>query len=62
MIVSAIIKQIRRLKYDDGQYDRDFSIDEMKLQKAEARLNRAVDEFSHAAQKLRDELLLEQKH
>lgn len=58
----AIINQIRRLGYDDGRGDKDFSDEEVRLQVAKAELDKAIAEFSRAAQNLYDVLLLERKN
>jgi len=50
--MDRIINQIRRIYYDDGQDDKDFSGQEERLRQAEARLARGTVELAKAAENL----------
>lgn len=55
-----ILNQIKRLGYDNGQNDKDFTNEEMALNAAKDNLNDAISKFTSAARNLYDFILQEQ--
>lgn len=55
--MNEIINQVKRLFYDDGRNDKDFTHEELKYKEARNRLTEAFNGFIKAADDLYDELL-----
>ena len=55
--MNEIINQVKRMFYDDGRNDKDFSKEEMELTIAKKKLDDAIEEFQRTANKLYSTLL-----
>lgn len=55
--MNEIINQVKRMFYDDGRNDKDFSKEEMELNIAKKKLDEAIEEFQRIANKLYSTLL-----
>lgn len=55
--MNQIISQVKRMFYDDGRHDKDFTQKEVELRIARDKLNAAVEEFRRASESLYNSLL-----
>ena len=55
--MNEIINQVKRMFYDNGRNDKDFSKEEMELSIAKKKLDEAIEEFQRTANKLYSTLL-----
>lgn len=55
--MNELVNQFKRLFSDNGQNDKDFTEEEIKLKAAKTKLDVAIAEFKRAADNLYDTLL-----